>query len=101
MGRGTAWDLGWNILYILKRHLQGLFREKPSDVNMESAVELLSEYCYNKAIYNFKLKDFFEMNKILTNKYSSMNVFYTGKGNWDLHSECCHGENVNSIYVQD
>lgn len=49
----NACDLGWNILYILKHLLQGLFREKLRDTNLESVVEFLSECCYNKSIYNF------------------------------------------------
>jgi hypothetical protein len=52
MDMGNACDLGWNILYILKLHLQGLFREEPSDIKSESAVKFLSKYCYNKIIYN-------------------------------------------------
>lgn len=53
MDMGDACDLGWNILYILKLHLQGLFREELGGINLEPVVEFLSECCYNKTVYNF------------------------------------------------
>lgn len=41
------------------------------------------------------------MNNIMRNKYPNMNKTYIRRSNSVLRLDCCHGKNLNYIYVQD